>query len=65
MLNPFNAPGNKLLATGKLLALFTFAEPCIGPRQALLSTKQAHGMGPDLDGVVLAEFSQGGQRQLT
>ncbi|OBR44443.1 hypothetical protein A9196_20930 [Aeromonas dhakensis] len=60
----FDAPGNKLLATGKWLALCTFAEPCVGPRQTLLSTEQPLGMGLDLNDAVLAEFSQGCPRQL-
>jgi hypothetical protein len=53
-----------LLAIGKWLALCTFAEPCVGPRQTLISTEQPLGMGLDLNDAVLAEFSQGYQRQL-
>ncbi|PHS87514.1 hypothetical protein AAW02_03650 [Aeromonas dhakensis] len=64
MLNPFNAPDNKLLASGKWLTLFTFAESCVGSRQAFLSTEQALGMGLDPNGAVLTKFSQRGQRQL-
>ena len=64
MLNPFNTPSDKQLTVGKQLALLSFIEPGVSPCQAFLSTEQTLGMGLDLNGAVLTEFSQRGQRQL-